>query len=181
MKAVVLDRPEDPPIPRHRGYVGDIISEYPYMRCFHNDLAAFIFRVDEKPIFDAFHCCCDIIFRPILWFGSREIEYVGRLVWHFGHEMKDITRSSPSQNGDFVMPTHVLAKGRFTCVSDLVDDDVDASGVGLSVDCLFDFLLPGVELDDEVLSDVGGVVTVRSSYSGVSFEYVGLESSDTCS
>jgi len=36
-------------------------------------------------------------------------------------------------------------------------------------------------LDDEVLSDVGGVVTVRSSYSGVSFEYVGLESSDTCS
>jgi len=44
---MVLDSPDSPTIPRHRLYVGDMISKYPYMRCFHNNLAAFIFRVDE--------------------------------------------------------------------------------------------------------------------------------------
>jgi len=53
---LVPDLPEDPPVPRHRGYVWDDVSKYPYMRCSHNNLAAFIFGVDEKAIFNSLHC-----------------------------------------------------------------------------------------------------------------------------
>lgn len=80
-----------------------------------------------------------------------------------------------------MMPTHVFTEGRFTCVASLVNEYVDCSGVRFTGDGLLDLFLPRIEVDDEVFTDVGTSVSVRSTDSGIGFEYVGLESSDTWS
>jgi len=70
MEPMVFDDVEFPTIPRHGGYVREHVSKDPYMWCLHYNLSAFIFRVDEKPIFDGLHSGGYVVTSPICWFRS---------------------------------------------------------------------------------------------------------------